>query len=234
MNIYDAQISAVLELLNSEIARKLEMANAHWEDVGKHNLVLRSEMAYELGAGTLPALSFLGITSSSALVPEDSLRLYGDDLSQITSNTPYARITLLRIDETLLGKGEAIYDAMHRFMNTRYDVNPEGFMNRISTSNSHEPVRVSRKAITEGIDFAKVAQLYFDAYKSHKEVLSVQVLFVTLPDFDYEALAKLTQKSDAITTALDHILRDVKMDCASCALQVICNEVEGLKEHHFS
>ncbi|MDF2674051.1 MAG: dehydrogenase/acetyl-CoA synthase beta subunit, partial [Clostridiales bacterium] len=116
----------------------------------------------------------------------------------------------------------------------RYKVNPKGFMSRISTSNKHEPVRVSKTALEEGLSFAKVARLFLDAYKAYPEVITVQVSFVTLPNFNYNELARLAQKNDEITTALDHILRDVKMDCASCKLQSICNEVEGMKELHFT
>ncbi|MGH4120865.1 hypothetical protein [Clostridium sp.] len=228
MNIYNEQISNVVKLLHEEIGQRLETKGNLWQDVGKQNLVLRAEMSYELGAGTLPAVSFLGVTSSKELVPTDSALLCGKDLSQISTDTPYARITLLRINDELLGKGDAIYDAMRHLANTRYKVNPKGFMSRISTSNNHEPVRVSKIALEEGLSFSKVARLFLDAYKAHREVIAVQIIFVTLPNFNYGELVKLAQKNDQITTALDHILRDVKMDCASCKLQSICNEVASL------
>jgi hypothetical protein len=236
MNIYNKQISNVLKLLNKEKGQRLETDGNLWQDVGKQNLVLRSEMSYELGAGTLPAISFLGVTSSKELVLKDSAILFGQDLSEISTDTPYARITLLRIDDELLGTGEvtAIYDAMRHFANTRYKVNPKGFMSRISTSNNHEPARVSKSALEEGLNFSKVARLFLDAYKAHREVIAVQIIFVTLPNFNYGELVKLSQKNHEITTALDHILRDVKMDCASCKLQEICSEVEGMKELHFN
>ena len=234
MNIYNEQISKVLKLLHAEIGQRLETNGNLWQDVSKQNLVLRSEMSYELGAGTLPAVSFLGVTSSKELVPKDSALLYGQDLSQISTDTPYARITLLCIDDELLGTGEAIYDAMRRFGNTRYKVNPKGFMSRISTSNNHEPVRISKIALEKGLSFSKVARLFLDAYKAHREVIAVQIIFVTLPNFNYGELVKLSQKNDEITNAIDHLLRDVKMDCASCKLQVICSEVEGMKELHFN
>lgn len=228
MNIYNEQISKVLKLLQAETGQRLETDDNLWQEVGKQNLVLRGEMAYELGAGTLPAVSFLGVTSSKELVSTDSTLLYGQDLPTISTDTPYARITLLRIDDELLGKGEAIYDAMSRFANTRYKVNPKGFMSRISTSNNHEPARVSKTALEEGLSFSKVARLFLDAYKAQPEVIAVQIIFVTLPNFNYGELVKISQKNHEITTALDHILRDVKMDCSSCKLQLICSEVESL------
>ena len=233
MKIYDEQIASVLNLLSAYESQCLSVNEKKWTDVGKQNLVLRSEMAYELGAGTLPAVSFLGVTSSSALFSGDGAYLFGKDLDQIEADTPYARITLLQVEDEDMGKGEAIYDAMRRFIYTRYKVNPKGFMSRISTSSNHEPVRVGRVELAEGLRFSSVAQLFLEAYKAHREIVSVQVIFVTLADFDYGELMRLAQKNDAITAALDHILRDLKMDCSSCKLQAICNEVDGMKEMHF-
>ena len=31
----------------------------------------------------------------------------------------------------------------------------------------------------------------------------------------------------------NHALKDVNMDCGSCGLQEICDEIEGLREMHF-
>ncbi len=233
MKIYDEQISNVISLLHGQSGQKLETNCSPWPDAGRQNLVLRSEMAYELGAGTLPAVGFLGVTSSKELVDGDGVVLYGKDLSALSTDTPYARITLLRIEEELMGKGEAIYDSMRQLINTRYAVNPEGFMSRISTGINHEPVRISKAALDQGLSFAKVGRRYLDAYKAHPQVIAVQIIFITLPEFNYSEITSLAQKTDQITAALDHILRDVTMDCASCKLQSICNEVEGMKELHF-
>lgn len=233
MKLYNEQISNVISMLAGQTSQTLDLKQAPWQEVGRQNLVLRNEMSYELGAGSLPAISFLGVTSSKELVPGDDAILYGKDLNQIVEDTPYAKITLLRVEEELMEKGQTIYEAIRRFSNTRYQVNPEGFMNRISTKSNHEPVRVSKVALEGGLSFAKVARMYIDAYKAHPEVNGVQVIFVTLPDFNYSELARIAKKSEEITSALDHILRDLKMDCSSCKLQVICNEVEGMRELHF-
>ena len=233
MKLYNEQISNVIALLNEKEGRKLDVQNAFWPEVSRQNLVLRSEMSYELGAGTLPAVNFLGVTSSKELVSGNDAVLYGQDLDQISRDTPYARITLLQVEDAFADTGQAIYDTIRRIEKTRYQVNPKGFMNRISTSSNHEPVRISKAALEEGLNFSKVAKMYMDAYLAHPEVIGVQVIFITLPDFYYGELTRLAQKKDQITAALDHILRDIKMDCSSCKLQTICNEVEGMRELHF-
>lgn len=233
MKIYDNQIVKALSLLEKEVGKGIKKDISLWEDVGKQNLVLRQEMAYELGGGNLPAVSFLGVTSSEKLVPHDSAILYGEDLSQISKDTPYARIILIRINDELFEEDESLYDIIRELNNIRYKVNPKGFMSRISTRSNHEPVRVSKEALNEGLKFDKVAKLFLDAYKKNNFVISAQIIFITLKGFNYSELNNLSQKNNEITTALDHILRDVKMDCSSCKLKSICNEVEGMKKTHF-
>lgn len=233
MNIYDNQILKALSLLENEMGKDIKKDISLWEDVGKQNLVLRQEMAYELGGSNLPAVSFIGVTSSENLVPKDGAYLYGKDLSEISKDTPYARITLIRINNDFRDD-ESIYHIIREINNIRYNINPKGFMSRISTRNNHEPVRVSKKALSEGLEFDKICKLFLEAYKKNKYVISTKIIFITIKDFNYRALEKLSQRNNEITFALDHILRDVKMDCSSCKLQSICNEVEELKENYFN
>ncbi len=59
------------------------------------------------------------------------------------------------------------------------------------------------------------------------------MIFVTSDDFPYADLPALQSKIENITKALDHLMNNVKMDCHSCSLQVICNEVEKKVEQDF-
>ena len=45
---------------------------------------------------------------------------------------------------------------------------------------------------------------------------------------DYDALSQSLLRSEQITQALDHLVNKVNMDCHSCALQEICEEVEKM------
>ena len=56
---------------------------------------------------------------------------------------------------------------------------------------------------------------------------------MTAKDFPYDELETIMQKSENITTALDHIMKDIKMDCQTCSLKAVCEEVEALCEKDF-
>ncbi len=49
---------------------------------------------------------------------------------------------------------------------------------------------------------------------------------MTDPSFPFEELRAINEQVDERTKALDHLLRDVKMDCHVCKLQPVCKDVE--------
>ena len=234
MKLYDDGIKELLSQIDMTTAKKLNIVNADWTDVGDHNLILRADMAYELGGGTFPAVSAMAVTCNDEFVNTDEVLLIGPDLNEIKADTPYARIALVKVAEDSLGDGNTLYNAIRKIEYVRYHINPEGYMTRISASNNREPVRVSTDAIKKGLGFAQVGKLFLDTYHENKNIEAVKLIFITEPDFDYKLLSDQAKHLEDITGTIDHIFKNVMMDCGSCSLQKICDEVEGLRELHFS
>ncbi len=234
MKLYDETIKCIESSLEGKPLKKLDIVNADWKDVGDHNMILRADMAFELGGGTLPAVSAMGVTASPELVPAEEVYLLGPDLNDIKADQPYARIALVRVAEDSLGDGNVLYNAIRKIEYVRYHINPEGYMTRISAKNSREPVRVATQAIKNGLGFAQVGKLFLDTYHENKNIEAVKLIFITAPDFDYKSLSEQAKHLEDITGTIDHIFKNVTMDCGSCSLQQICDEVEGLRELHFS
>lgn len=235
MKLYDDTISDILKQLEKMTPVTLDVTNdnTNWSDIGNDNIILRGDMAYELGGGRLSALSSLSITSDDKLVPEDEVLLYGPDLSQITEDISYARLAIVRVKEDSLGEGNQLYNAIRKIEYVRYHMNPKGYMMRISASNDREPARIGKEALEEGLNFAKVGKLFLDAYHKNPKIEAVKLIFITNPEAPYEELEAIVKKNEQITTAVDHILKNVTMECTSCNLKPICDEVEGMKELHF-
>ena len=236
MKLYDEGIKNWNALLEGHEVKSLDPAQAAaWEDAGRNNMILRSDMAYELGGFEmpLPALGRTVITSDPSLVAKDEICLLGPDLNEITEETPYARLTVALVDEEQMGEGDALYNAIRDIEYVRYHVNPKGFMMRVSASHNRESVRVSKEALAQGLNFAAVGKTFIDTLRQNKRVLGAKVIFITDPSFDYEALEKELKKAEAITKTIDHVFKDLKMDCNICNLKQVCDEVEGLRELHF-
>ena len=94
-------------------------------------------------------------------------------------------------------------------------------------------VRVEAEALNEGLNFTAIGNAMLRALHLHKEVEAVRIIFVTDPKVDYGRLQDGLKKTKQITATIDHMLKDVNMDCGSCGLQEICDEIEGLREMHF-
>ena len=190
-------------------------------------------MAYELGGHNLPAVGNTLVTTETELVGEDEIILIGKDLPQITEDTPYARIALVRVAEDSIGTGDKLYNTIQNIGYFRYHIYPKGFMLRVSSSNDRESVRVAADALEDGLNFTAIGNAMQKALHRHKEVEAVKIIFITDPGADYVGLQEGLKKTKQITATIDHMLKDVNMDCGSCGLQEICDEVEGLREMHF-
>lgn len=233
MNIYDDLIQEAMGLTaGTELAALPLTEGPLWQAEEEQRLIFQRDMAYELGGSGLPAVSALAYTSRPAQA--DRLLLCGPDLPGLQADSPYARLTVLHVDDREWQDDQQAYRLLRRIESARYHVYPRGFMMRISTSAGREPVRISRRALQDGLDFAKVGQLFLEAYHGHPQVRAVTLLFVTAPDFPYDQLAGLADKMEAVTGSLDHIFNHLAMDCTGCRLKPVCDEVEGLRELHFS
>lgn len=234
MDIYDNLIEECIRLIKESETRSLPLAGNQplWETESEQRLIFQRDMAYELGGNGLSAVSGLAFTSRPAGF--DRLLLYGPDLPQLQADSPYARLTILHVDDGHWQDDQQAYRFLRRMEHTRYHVYPRGFMMRISTSANREPVRVSRQALQSGLNFARVGQLFLKAYHEHPQIQAATLLFITAPDFPYELLAQKAARMEAVTNSLDQIFNRLVMDCRSCNLKPVCDEMEGLRELHFS
>lgn len=236
MKLYDPIISNILALCEQAPSRKLPVCHVDWPDLGKENLIFRQDMAYELGGSgdRFFALGATAVTDDPALVREDEIVLVGKDLPEISADTSYARIALVRVAPDTLGEGNALYNAVKQMEYVRYHVNPEGFMTRVSLMNGTESARVSKKALEKGLTFTQVGNLMLRQFHKNARIVSVKLIFITDPCFPFSALKEAVRETEKITRAIDHILKNGMTDCDRCSLQKVCEEVEGMKALHFS
>ena len=132
-----------------------------------------------------------------------------------------------------MGEGDALYNQIRRLEYTKYHMYPEGYMMRISAASEREMVRIGKDALRKGLDFEKIGNMFLRAYHTNPAVEAVKLIFLTMEDFPYRELERQVKKAEQITRAIDHILKDIAMNCQSCSLKQICDEVEGLRELHF-
>lgn len=233
MELYNPLIKETGELLKGSSAVKWDYNKTKcWKDIGSSELVLQKEAAFELGARGKGSANFILFTSSPELAEKDQVILYGTELKNIKGDCDFARIVILRIG-VLDDDDEKVYRTLKDIEFAKYHVHPDGYMVRMSPENHREQVRVSRKALAEGISFEKLGMNYIAEYKKNPNVVSATVIFVTDPSVDYDKLQSIAKMSANVTGTLTHIFEGLPTDCTVCALKDICDEVEGMKELHF-
>ncbi len=230
MRLYEEIIAQWQSLLGGFPIRSLPLSDG-WPDTGSRNMILRSDMAYELGGEGFPALGATAVTVGG--FAQDEILLCGPDLPEIRKDVPYARLTVASVRDGLPDQGSALYQAIKKIDFVRYHVNPEGFMTRISAIQGRESARVSRDALKKGLSFSQVGGRMLKSYHENPQIQAVRLIYITDPAFPFGALEETIQKSREITRAIDHAMTAAMTDCNVCSLKKVCDEVEGIRQLHF-
>ncbi len=224
MNFFDSLIDDVMSLSkSSEIISYPYDVSACRKDTGYSQVIMQRDTAFEL-SGTGMSL----VTSSEI---KDEIIVVGGDLGKIGENRRFARVSIVQTED--IGDEQKAYNLIRKIEYVKYHYFPDGYMIRTSSSSHKEAVRVAKSAIKEGINFYQVGNLLIKKYKEIDSVRGVKVIFVTVPDADYDSFSRIAEKCNNITKTLNHVMNTVNFDCDTCNLKPICDEVEGMRELHF-
>lgn len=232
MKLYDSIITHTRQVLEEKSKRRFALSETgSWKDVGNSEFIMLRDSGLEIGGSGLPSVNYTLVTTSG-VVTEDEVLVYGKDIGEIQGDTAFARIVILETKDLEEDKDqEKAFQTIRNLEFVRYHVFPAGYMVRVSARSNQEQVRISKKAIKAGISFAKVGGLYIRKYKELPEVLHVRVIFITEKEL-VEKLMDNADKVDSITKTLTHILDGMPTDCGHCSMKKLCDEVDGMKELH--
>ncbi len=224
MRLYNNLINEIKESLSNS----KELSNGKNLNVSdKSSVIFLSDSAFELGGSQKPCVSSLAVSSDIKF--SNSVKLLGNDLPKIKSDSPFGKFVFIQIDD--FENEQDTFNKIKELEALRYHLNVDGFMTRASALNMREQIRVSKNAIKSGVAFADYGHTLLNEYLKFSCVKSVEIYFVT--DFDeFEKLELIAKKISQTTSALNHIFDNVMFDCSTCNLKEICDEVDGLKELH--
>ena len=232
MNVYDNLVKETLEVLGRQDFRQLSVKESSWNMLQANEFLMGREVAFELGDRFRDSIVYNVQTSDSGLIGEDKIFLLGPDLPQIKGNMNFSRVALFNIDD--IPDPNKAYIGVRKLNYERYKIIPEGYMILSSSFENKENVRVSKKAIKKGLDFETLGNLYIQRYKQLPGVNHVQIFFLVGDPPCVKDLMAVSKKVNEVTDAFDHILKNVILDCDVCPLQSICEDIEALRELHFS
>ena len=232
MLVYDELIKQTRKILHAQNFSELKVGPADWPMLKTSEFLMGKEVSFELGDRFKDSTVIHIPTSDQQLVDQDRIFLIGDDLQKIRKNTNFSRVILFNIDD--IPDPNKAYIGVKRLNYQRYSIIPEGYMILSSSFENKENVRVSKKALKNGLNFETLGNIYIQSYKKLPGVNHVQVYFI-VGDHDFVGdLMKISSKVNEVTDAFDHILKNIILDCDVCPLKTICDDIEALRELHFS
>ena len=164
MNVYDGLIRKTKEALKGVKYKELRVnPNVKWNLLKNNEFLMGREVAFELGKRFEPCTVYSCPTSTKELINEDRIILIGKDLNEIKENTNFSRLIFFNIDE--VKNQNKAYIGVKRLDYERYKMIPEGYMILSSSFENKENIRVSKKAIKEGLSFEILGNLYINHYK---------------------------------------------------------------------
>ena len=224
MNFFDDLLKDVDEYI-SGFEKQFFALGMAWEDIGRNEVILQRDSKYELDG-----VGFNIVTSSN--IGDDEITVIGDDLNAISSDRKFARISLIQIDD--IDDEQKVYNLIKKIEYAKYHYYPKGFMIRTASSSHKENIRVSKDALSKGLSFEGVGNILINKYKEIESVKAVRLIYITDKNVDYERLEMVAKRNYDIAQTLNHIMNSVNFDCSACNLKPICDEVEGMRELHFS
>lgn len=237
MKLYDGIIREILDILDNCYKKNIYLCKedgVNKENDTKFQMILKKDMAYELGGSDFLGIGMTLFTSNNELCEKDEIIVIGDDLSSINEDRSFIRITIANINDENISDEDKMYKVINKIDYKRFKVNPKGYMVRISTTNNKEAVRISKKELNLGLSFENIGNEYINEYKSIPEVKSVKIVFITDEKFDYEDFLNKSNKTNQITESFNKIMDNLVMDCNTCNLKAVCDEVEELRKLHFN
>lgn len=231
MKIFAEVTEKILALLPEKADKSVLFSDDLCAENGDKNAILfRSDTAYELGGSGKPAVSSIVFADSTSMC--DEVLVYGCDLNEIKEDTPFAHLTFVQLKQK--NEEELSYEQLKNIGFTLFQLYPQGYHIRISPSTGKEQVRVAKSVLQANppLSFLNVGCSLIRELKEHEDVEFVKTIYITHPDFDYRALSVLAEKAKKITDAVHSTLQLDTLDCASCKMKPICDEVEGLRELH--
>lgn len=232
MRLYDDLLNRLRALLpDAPMIRAPYDPTACAPEGEKDRILFRADTAYELGGGGKPGAQ--AVLFADLAEHRSETLLYGPDLSDIAGDAPFGHFTVVELKET--DEAALSTERLKTVGFTVFQLYPAGYHIRISPAACREQVRVAKAALQKEppLSFIHVGNSLIKAFLRQPDVNSVQTIFLTDPGIDYKTLSVLAAKAKKITDAVQSTLQMDELDCASCKMKPVCDEIDGLRELHF-
>lgn len=238
MNIFDKPITTILDIVQGEKIHKLDSVGTLWPISDKNPFLMERETYMELGGYPkesiniiVPSLNMQQIVKEWLPDCYNTACIIGDAniFQKKEKHASFGKIVLLETEEI---PDEKWYEFTQSELLKDSRIRLEDVMLRQSPTHYNLNMRVGKAAVKNGLNVGIIANTIKAEFEKLEFVKSATVIIVVGESKLYKKLLPSAEKIKEITLTLNHIFDGIDMDCGSCDLVEICNEVESIRRMH--
>lgn len=230
MKIFDETIAEVNSFLKEKktILRTFECDSIpSWHGERKRDVILKKDIALELGNPQSLSASYHLISDKSSAVHDGRITIIGPDFSECKETSiPFGKIVIAYIKDL---NEENFYDRYQMIDLARYDPNLEGYMMRGVSQNLQEWSRISKKAVGTGFNLKILGKEMLELYKTLSFIESVEIIFITSSSEDVQRVKKTGEESYRYVMAMRKMIEEIDLNCGDCGFIDICGDAGELR-----
>ncbi|MGN0712274.1 MAG: hypothetical protein ACI4LJ_00735 [Anaerovoracaceae bacterium] len=223
----------------------IQLEGPLWPAADRNPFIMERDTAAELGG--YPKESINLILSTSARLPVEGVHLIGMTGKANSGRTggmhgdrtggqiipaghqSFGKIVFLQTEEI---PEDEIYDFQQRVQLADLRLQLRDVMVRSSSRQYLLNLRVGKKAIADGFDLEILARTIYAHFRNIPRVKDAAVVLISGDSSLYRQLMPAAERVREITAALNTMFEGIEMDCGSCSMSPVCDEVEDLRRLH--
>lgn len=230
---YMEEVAAKLQPYLNGYGRLVEADGPMWPLAEKNPFIMGRDTAVELGGYPRESVNLI-VSSSSAFpnLPEGTQILdfhHADACMNGPKCVSFGKIIFLKTEEI---EDDQVYNFQQAVQLADLRLKLEGVMTRSSNRQYLLNLRIGKKAAEAGLDLDAMARTIRNHFLQIPQVKEAAVILLAGESPLYKDMLPIAEKIKDVTVALNTMFDVIDMDCGSCNLSQICDEVEGLRQLH--
>jgi CO dehydrogenase/acetyl-CoA synthase beta subunit len=229
MELFTNTIESVRTFVEDMPSKRSWLADTTMTWPGGHgrNIVLKEDMALELGSPEMESVSCLLWTENLSAITDGRITLVGPDFQEsVGKGLPFGKVVLLGVEGFT---EDNAYDRHKELDFLRYDLDLKGFMMRAVSQYMREWCRISRESLSQGFSALLLGSSLMTLFKGMPYVKASEVIFFTSSTEDVRMLKEITSPAEKVIAAMNKMASEMDFECGSCDYQDVCDEADGLK-----
>ena len=211
--------------------RHMDMADAPaWPAAGNRDIVLSADTGLELGGPRADSFSLVLWTHDRGRIRDGRITRIGAELSQHAGKSrtavPYAKIALLACDDF---EAAHTYERCMELSLAAYEVSLQGYMMRAAAQDNKEWIRISGKALENGLSLHIAGCALLSAYKQKDYVRAAELVTAAAGPFEIHRLREICEDAVQYVDAMRKMSEEMRFDCSTCEYRDVCDQVSELK-----